>query len=75
MPLPVLAEQLRAVAAGSDRVAKVLHAHYAWRRAEAMEREMEKAALGGASLLRTPAHRASCSRPPRNSRNRREMRM
>ena len=41
-----LLERLKAVAASSDRVAKILHARYAKRRAEAMERA---ALAGGAS--------------------------
>jgi hypothetical protein len=47
MPLAALLERLKAVAAGSDRVAKILHARYGKSRAEAMEREMEKAARSG----------------------------
>jgi hypothetical protein len=45
-----LLKRLAAVSAGSDRVAKVLHARYGKSRAEAMERKLEKAARsGGAS--------------------------
>jgi hypothetical protein len=50
MPLPVLAERLRAVSAGSDRVAKILHARYANSRAEALDRRLEELARNGGAV-------------------------
>jgi hypothetical protein len=41
MPLPALVQRLKAVAAGSDRVPKILHASYGNSRAEAEERRLE----------------------------------
>ena len=42
-----LVERLRAVAAGSEKPSKILHARYAASRAEAMARRMSEAAQGG----------------------------
>jgi hypothetical protein len=56
MPLPALVERLRAVAAGSDKVPKVLHALYANTRAEADERRLEELARDQGDVPpRTPA--------------------
>jgi hypothetical protein len=41
MPLPALVQRLRAVAAGTDRVPKVLHARYASTRAAAEDKRLE----------------------------------
>jgi hypothetical protein len=45
-----LVERLRAVAAGSDKVAKVLHARYGARRAQAEDRRLEEIARQGGSV-------------------------
>ncbi len=45
-----LLERLRAVSAGSDRVAKILHAHYARSRARVMERRLEELARSGGAV-------------------------
>lgn len=50
LALDALVERLRAVAAGSDKLPKVLHARYAKSRAEAMDRRMAQAARGGGSV-------------------------
>jgi hypothetical protein len=50
MPLPALVERLKAVAAGSDKVPKVLHARYASTRAEALNRRLEELARGGGGV-------------------------
>lgn len=47
MDAHALAERLRAVAAGSDKLAKLLHARYAGSRAAAMNRRMDEAARSG----------------------------
>jgi hypothetical protein len=44
MPLPALVQRLRAVAAGSDKVPKVLHASYGISRAEAEDSRLEELA-------------------------------
>jgi hypothetical protein len=47
MSVPALAERISAVAAGSDRVAKVLHARYARRRFETLDTEARRLAMEG----------------------------
>jgi hypothetical protein len=55
MALPALIERLKAVAVGSDEVAKILHARYGKSRAEEMERKIAQAAKsGGSSPQMTP---------------------
>jgi hypothetical protein len=50
MPLSALIERLKAVAAGSDKVPKVLHARYGNSRAEAEDRRLEELARDGGSV-------------------------
>jgi hypothetical protein len=45
-----LVERLRAVAAGSDKLSKILHARYGASRAEAMDRRMSDAARNGGNV-------------------------
>jgi hypothetical protein len=47
MPLPSLVAQLKAVAAGSDKVPKVLHARYATMRADAEDARLRELARNG----------------------------
>lgn len=47
MPVPMLAGRIAAVSAGSDRVAKILHARYGRRRLEALDAESNRIASEG----------------------------
>lgn len=46
-PIPALVERISAVSAGSDKVAKVLHARYGRRRVEALDAESDRLARAG----------------------------